>query len=166
MLGKGRCIRCRQSRRRWLRCKETKILLPRYVSVPKRCVAPVFQHTTIDGCTIKDNNGGGIGGVSVFPKATATIVDSTVCGNVGYKGDTTQIYGDYTDNGGNTIEDECPAECAPDINGDGTVNVSDLLQLIGAWGPCGGCDEDIDDSGEVDVTDLLMAIASWGDCDG
>ena len=59
------------------------------------------------------------------------------------------------------VSDNCP-----DINGDGTVNVSDLLQLIGAWGPCGGCDEDIDDSGEVDVTDLLMAIASWGDCDG
>ncbi len=23
-----------------------------------------------------------------------------------------------------------------DINNDGTVNVSDLLELIGAWGPC------------------------------
>ena len=122
-------------------------------------------HTTIDGCTIKDNNGGGIGGVSVFPKATATIVDSTVCGNVGYKGDTTQISGDYTDNGGNIVAEECPAECAPDINGDGIVNVSDLLQLIGAWGPCSGCDEDIDDSGEVNVSDLLTVIAAWGDCE-
>jgi len=28
------------------------------------------------------------------------------------------------------------SDCAEDINGDGVVNVADLLQLIGAWGVC------------------------------
>jgi len=122
-------------------------------------------HTTITNCTVKNNFGGGIGGVGILADATATIAGTTVCGNVGYKGNTTQLSGDYTDGGGNTIAEECPADCVEDINGDGTVSVSDLLMLIGAWGPCDGCVEDIDDSGEVNVSDLLTVIASWGDCE-
>ncbi len=34
------------------------------------------------------------------------------------------------------IATNCPAGCAEDINGDGFVNVNDLLALIGAWGMC------------------------------
>jgi len=122
-------------------------------------------HTTITNCTVKNNIGGGIGGVGILADATATIAGTTVCGNVGYKGNTTQLSGDYTDGGGNTIAEECPADCVEDINGDGTVSVSDLLMLIGAWGTCDGCVEDIDDSGEVNVSDLLTVIAAWGDCE-
>ncbi len=45
------------------------------------------------------------------------------------------------------------------------VDIQDLLQLIGAWGPCNDCDEDIDNSGDVDVEDLLSLIDFWGnDC--
>ena len=29
-----------------------------------------------------------------------------------------------------------PLPCVEDLSGDGTVDVTDLLQLIGAWGPC------------------------------
>ena len=57
------------------------------------------------------------------------------------------------------------ADCPADINGDGTVSVSDLLMLIGAWGDCDGCVEDIDGSGVVDVSDLLTVIAAWGPCE-
>jgi predicted outer membrane repeat protein len=53
--------------------------------------------------------------------------------------------------------------CAEDVNGDGAVDVSDLLLVIGAWGASGGA-EDIDGSGTVDVSDLLMLIAAWGSC--
>lgn len=56
------------------------------------------------------------------------------------------------------------APCPSDLNTDGTVNVSDLLAVIAAWGPCVNCPEDIDGSGGVDVTDLLSVIAAWGDC--
>ena len=53
--------------------------------------------------------------------------------------------------------------CEGDINGDGEVNVEDLLVLIGAWG---GDDPaaDIDGNGTVGVGDLLLLIAAWGAC--
>ena len=53
--------------------------------------------------------------------------------------------------------------CEGDINGDGEVNVEDLLILIGAWG---GDDlaADLDGNGTVGVGDLLLLIAAWGAC--
>ena len=62
---------------------------------------------------------------------------------------------------------DCPADIAPKaIGGDGTVNVSDLLAVISAWGgagsmsdiapPCG--------NGTVNVEDLLAVIGHWGAC--
>lgn len=55
-------------------------------------------------------------------------------------------------------EDSNPA----DVNGDGAVNITDLLQLLAAWGPCGGCPEDTDGDGEVGIVDLLLVLAAWG----
>ena len=53
-----------------------------------------------------------------------------------------------------------------DLSGDGFVDVTDLLAIIAAWGPCSGtCDADIDNSGAVDVADLLTLIGDWGPCD-
>ena len=54
-----------------------------------------------------------------------------------------------------------------DVNGDGTVNVKDLLFIINSWGECSnpkGCDADINEDGIVDVQDLLTVIASWSAC--
>lgn len=48
-----------------------------------------------------------------------------------------------------------------DVDGDGIVGVTDLLAIIGAWGPCGGCSEDLNNDGFVNVTDLLDVIANW-----
>jgi agmatine deiminase len=48
-----------------------------------------------------------------------------------------------------------------DLNGDGVVNVTDILILISAWGPCSNCSADIDGNGTVDVSDLLIVIANW-----
>ena len=36
----------------------------------------------------------------------------------------------------NSIPDDCQASFPPDTNGDGAVNVTDLLALFAAWGPC------------------------------
>jgi hypothetical protein len=56
-------------------------------------------------------------------------------------------------------------ECPADVNGDGTVDVVDLLALLPAWGPCGGpCPEDINGDGIVNVLDLLELLAAWGPC--
>ena len=30
----------------------------------------------------------------------------------------------------------CPLVCAEDVNGDGLINVSDLLAIISVWGAC------------------------------
>jgi len=58
------------------------------------------------------------------------------------------------------------AGCPSDLSGDGVVNVTDLLSLIAAWGPCSGtCDADLDNSGTVDVADLLTLIGDWGACE-
>ena len=119
-------------------------------------------HTTITNCTVKNNIGGGIGGVGILSDATATMADTTVCGNVGYKGNTTQISGDYTDNGGNTVADECAADCAGDLDGDGVVSVDDLLALLAAYQTTGG--GDCDGDGDTDVDDLLILIGAWGPC--
>ncbi|MDP7005096.1 MAG: hypothetical protein QF718_02650, partial [Phycisphaerales bacterium] len=55
-------------------------------------------------------------------------------------------------------------ECVGDLNGDNTVGVTDLLQLIGEWGLCENCAEDLDGNGFVDVSDILQLISYWGDC--
>jgi hypothetical protein len=52
-----------------------------------------------------------------------------------------------------------------DVNGDGVVNVSDLLIIISEWGMCtipSDCPADVNGDGFVNVTDLLIAIGNWG----
>ena len=60
--------------------------------------------------------------------------------------------------------DDCPS----DVNDDGTVNVDDLLQLLGEFGnDCSieACTSDVDDNGAVDVNDLLAMLGVYGeDC--
>jgi hypothetical protein len=53
--------------------------------------------------------------------------------------------------------------CPEDINGDGFVDVQDLLMLLSAWGNAGG-PEDINGDEVVDVQDLLMLLSAWGPC--
>ena len=54
--------------------------------------------------------------------------------------------------------------CPEDINGDGVVNITDLLALLSAWGSCAGCPEDINGDGVVNITDLLALLSAWGPC--
>lgn len=51
-----------------------------------------------------------------------------------------------------------------DINGDGAVELNDVLALIGMWGPCtvgDPCPADLDDNGFINVVDLLILLESW-----
>jgi hypothetical protein len=75
------------------------------------------------------------------------------------------------DNDGDGLYDadedtDCPpeVECPADVDGDGTVAVSDLLIVLADWGLCGSCPGDVDDDGMVGVTDLLAVLAGWGPC--
>ena len=119
----------------------------------------------IESCTITDNNSkyGGrlwiLAGEDGRHDASATLMHTTVCSNA-----PDQIYGEWTDNGGNTVADECPVDCLSDINGDGNVDVSDLLLVIGYWGSADSLG-DLNQDGIVDVLDLLLVIAAWGPCE-
>ena len=58
-----------------------------------------------------------------------------------------------------------PSVCDGDVNGDGQVNVTDMLSLISAWGACvnpGKCPADVNHDGQVNVNDLLTIISAWG----
>ncbi|MCI0676923.1 MAG: dockerin type I domain-containing protein, partial [Phycisphaerales bacterium] len=60
----------------------------------------------------------------------------------------------------------CLADIAPE-NGDGMVNVIDLLAVISQWGGGPGSAGDIAPGcgdGIVNVTDLLAVISAWGAC--
>ena len=49
-----------------------------------------------------------------------------------------------------------------DLNGDGIVDVLDLLVVVANWGNCtGACESDMNNDGIVDVLDLLILIANW-----
>jgi hypothetical protein len=55
--------------------------------------------------------------------------------------------------------------CPADTNGDGTVDVEDLVSVILDFGTDGsGHGGDVDGSGVVDVGDLVEVIVSWGGC--
>ena len=64
---------------------------------------------------------------------------------------------------------DIPDACEGDMNADGYVNVTDMLQLIDSWGSCNpgpnSCDADLDGDTYVNVSDLLILIDSWGSCE-
>ena len=51
--------------------------------------------------------------------------------------------------------------CVGDYDGNGTVDGSDLGQLLGSWGTPGG---DLNDDGTTDGADLGIFLGGWGDC--
>jgi hypothetical protein len=51
--------------------------------------------------------------------------------------------------------------CPADLNGDGVVDVDDLLIVLGAWGTPGG---DVNGDTTTDVDDLLIVLGAWGPC--
>lgn len=153
------------------------------------CVADsdhLFSSTAeVDGCTIESNTadeeGGGIhvrfsdpiisstsvigniatitgGGINFFDSPDAWLSNSVLCGNM-----PNAVEGIYSDGGGNSISNSCTV-CEGDVNGDDVVNVTDLLAVVGNWGPCEGCNVDINNDGFVNVTDLLIVVGNWGPC--
>jgi hypothetical protein len=54
--------------------------------------------------------------------------------------------------------------CIGDVNNDHVVNVSDLLMVINAWGPCTNCTVDPVANNLVNIDDLLAVLSGWGPC--
>lgn len=54
--------------------------------------------------------------------------------------------------------------CAEDLDGNGSVELGDLIAVLAAWGTCAGCDADLDADGSVALSDLVLVLAAWGTC--
>jgi predicted outer membrane repeat protein len=117
-----------------------------------------YSNSTLTNCKLRNNTTVSIGGAIYNVESNTVISDSIVCGN-----GETPFVGEWTDNGGNTISDECSPDC-PDINGDGYIDVSDLLIVIAYWGQANS-PADLNEDGIVDVSDLLIVIGNWGPCE-
>ena len=53
-----------------------------------------------------------------------------------YDYDCNRILGIFMGKGTDPADVTCPLVCAEDVNGDGLINVSDLLAIISVWGAC------------------------------
>ena len=53
--------------------------------------------------------------------------------------------------------------CPADVNGDGGVNILDLLAVVAAWGTA-DASADVNNDGTVNITDLLAVVSAWGSC--
>ena len=166
-------------------------------------IAELHSTSFIDNCTISNNQASEGGGIYFFQTTSYPLLltDTNVCGNT-----PDQIWGAWTDNGGNTIEDVCTTIgaccvdfsdgcynvseltclagsgtwlgpktvcddgeckspiCEADIDGNGSVDVGDLLAVIDAWGQVHS-PADVNQDGIVDVSDLLMVVGNWGACE-
>ena len=74
--------------------------------------------------------------------------------------DACEIASGAADTNHNGVPDSCEAR-ATDVNGDGTVDASDLAILLGSWGATSG-PSDINQSGLVDAADLATLLGDWG----
>jgi hypothetical protein len=63
---------------------------------------------------------------------------------------------------------DCPPDVAP-AQGNGMVNIDDLLTVINGWGSCAQpcpphCAADVTQNCTVNIDDLLAVINAWGNC--
>ena len=64
--------------------------------------------------------------------------------------------------GAGALNISCAVACPADLNGDSTVNATDLSVVLANWGGTGG--GDVNGSGSVDAIDLSAILAAWGAC--
>ena len=121
-------------------------------------------------CSLVDNSADYGGGIYSHYSSTPTLGDTIVCENA-----PNQVFGDFTDEGGNCINDVCDESCAyvtcpADIDGDAVVGASDLTELLSRWGcivdpPGFACAQsDLNEDGTVDGADLTILLTNWGAC--
>ena len=95
----------------------------------------------------------------IFRNNTATISfvilsagDAYLAGNMFCSNDPNTIGGSWTDGGNNTFDDACEDEpCDGDFNGDGLVDVNDILHVLSGFGS------------DYDVNDILLVLSAFGD---
>ena len=124
----------------------------------------------IDQCLFFNNTAAISGSAIAYTSGISTSI-----GNSAFCGLEPIINGSWVDLGGNCFteicedldgdsipdacDDEIDDECSADLDGDGVVDVFDLLRIISDWGTP---DSDVTGDGMTDVLDLLAAITQWG----
>jgi hypothetical protein len=124
----------------------------------------------LPGLLYADADGDGYGNANV----TATGCDGTLIGYVSNETDCddsrndvypgapgTQDGVDNDCSGGDLSSDEV-SQCPEDIDGDGLVNVNDVLLLLGEFGCTAGCTFDVNGIPGVDVADFLLLLGAYG----
>jgi len=87
--------------------------------------------STVTNCTFNGNSAVTLGG-GIYNDSTPTVIDSAFCGN-----SPDHIDGQAVLQGQIDMSAHCPIPvCQSDSNGDGEVNVSDFLLMLGNWGSC------------------------------
>lgn len=59
----------------------------------------------------------------------------------------------------------CDTGIEGDVDGNGTVDLNDLLVVLTGWGPCPvgePCPGDVDGDGTIGLSDILILLANWG----
>ena len=105
------------------------------------------------------------GGIRSVNGSNPGIGDSYFCSNYHNGGNIGgNIWGSYDDLGGNEELEQCPV-CQGDVDGNGIVDVTDIIAMISAWGctTCGA--EDVNGDGIVEVNDIVILIGNWGPCE-
>jgi hypothetical protein len=106
--------------------------------------------------TVRDCNQSGIPDTCEFPSA------STDCNNNGIPDlcDVTSAFS--LDINGNFVPDEC--ECSGDVDGNGVVDVDDIIDVIASWGALGDNPADVNNDDVVGAADLAIVLAGYGNC--
>ena len=113
----------------------------------------------ITGSTFNENSASNGGGIYSWNASNPQLTGSQICENT-----PNQIVGPYSDNGGNSISDNCSSDCPTDFNGDGVTNGFDLGLFFVEWGTCTNCQADLTGDGVVDGLDLGLFFVGWGAC--
>lgn len=83
---------------------------------------------------------------------------------IGVSGDVvTPVYIDTSAGNPDTFTHRIELPEPGDIDGDGSVNFNDLVDLLAAWGPCPSvpCAADVNGDGVIDFNDIVFVLASW-----
>ncbi|MCI0362410.1 MAG: hypothetical protein L0Y44_08630 [Phycisphaerales bacterium] len=92
----------------------------------------------------------------------STVVPGADCNNNNVADSIDISNGTSEDANKDGIPDEC--ECTTsDVDGNGGVDVADLVAVVVAWGAAGG-PADVNGDGIVDMADVLQVVGDWGPC--
>ncbi len=119
--------------------------------------------TPDDPCAVHDVNQDGMVDMADFKQFLVALDTPPADCNGNGIADLREILMGAADDDNDGILDECEP-CVGDVNADGSVDITDILAVIGDWGPCDGCPTDLDGNAVVDVTDLLTLLQNWGPC--